>query len=56
MRFAITCLFGSSCVSYLRYDVCLFAVMPILYLDHDDRCMLELVDCHDRCTLGFVMW
>ena len=56
MKFAITCLFGSSCISYFRYIICLFAIMLMLYLDHDDRCMLELVDCHDRCMLGFVTW
>ena len=53
MSFVITCLSDSSCVSYLRYDVCSLDAL----FEYDvcrDRCMLGLVNCHDRCM--FVFW
>ena len=54
----ITCLLDFSCVSYLRYGVCLLATTPMFYLDHDMmpyemNARVVLVDKHDRWILGF---
>ena len=53
MRFVITCLLDSSCVFYLRYDLCLLAATPMFYLEHD--MMPYEMRCFDENMLGFVL-